>query len=57
MIDHSLNKLSEKYQIRNASWADVKAIVDLRNASSQSTRGTDSDRRSLAKKTVVRIQV
>ena len=33
--------LSEKFQRRQTKWADVAAIVALRNASSQSTRGTD----------------
>ena len=33
--------LSEKFQMRPAKWADVPAIVTLRNASSQDTRGTD----------------
>ena len=33
--------LRTKYKVRAANWDDVTAIVALRNASSQSTRGTD----------------
>jgi mycothiol synthase len=33
--------LTEKYEIRPAKWTDVDHLVELRNASSQSTRGTD----------------
>ena len=42
MVDGSImNALTEKFQTRAADWTDVSAIVDLRNASSMSTRGTD----------------
>lgn len=37
-----MNALKEKYQVRAANWLDIHAVVDLRNASSQNTRGTDS---------------
>ena len=33
--------LPERLQSQPATWGDVKAIVALRNASSQSTRGSD----------------
>jgi ribosomal protein S18 acetylase RimI-like enzyme len=42
MINRStMNALGGKFQVRAARWTDVSAIVNLRNASSQSTRGLD----------------
>ncbi len=35
------SQLTEKYEIRPATWTDVDRLVELRNASSQNTRGTN----------------
>lgn len=36
-----MGALSEKFQTRCAAWSDIDSIVNLRNASSQDTRGTN----------------